>query len=221
MCYTTGHRGFKCLVLRVMFMGGKTCSGGGCDYINDAWCHDTVVVWRHCSLLVEFIIVKCWPFYILREFTVILVVAVYIPPSPNNNDRNEALTRHSVNCTMPSASNRQHTQTVSPSWIFQPCRPKVCVSKNTYVLIFQHRGGNILDLVYTTHRGAYTALPLPHLASPNTPLLCLFQHTDKGWKSPNQFTRRVWPEGASSALQDCFATTDWDDMLSLLHTVCM
>lgn len=49
------------------------------------WCQDAVVVCRHCSPLVEFMIIKCRPFYLLREFSDILLVAVYIPPSCSNN----------------------------------------------------------------------------------------------------------------------------------------
>ncbi len=36
-------------------------------------------------------IIKCRPFYLPREYTAILLVAVYIPPSSNNNNRSEAL----------------------------------------------------------------------------------------------------------------------------------
>lgn len=49
------------------------------------WCQDAVVVCRHCLSLVEFMIIKCRPFYLLRDFSDILLVAVYIPPSCSNN----------------------------------------------------------------------------------------------------------------------------------------
>ncbi len=64
--------------------------GGLCVYINDAWCRDAVVVCKHCSPLVEFMIIKCRPFYLPREYTAIMLAAVYIPPNSNNN-RSEAL----------------------------------------------------------------------------------------------------------------------------------
>ncbi len=66
---------------RALVEGGKICGGGLCVYINDAWCHDAVVVCKHCSPLVEFMIIKCRPFYLPREYTAILLIAVYIPPS--------------------------------------------------------------------------------------------------------------------------------------------
>ncbi len=37
------------------------------------------------------LIIKCRPFYLPREYTAILLVAVYIPPSSNNINRSEAL----------------------------------------------------------------------------------------------------------------------------------
>ncbi len=55
------------------------------DRIRDS---DAVVVCKHCSPLVEFMIIK---FYLPREYTAILLIAVYIPPSSNNNNRSEAL----------------------------------------------------------------------------------------------------------------------------------
>lgn len=70
---------------RALTEGGKTRGGGVCVYIRDAWCQDAVLVCRHCSPLVEFMIIKCRPFYLLREFSDILLVAVYIPPSCSNN----------------------------------------------------------------------------------------------------------------------------------------
>ncbi len=68
---------------RVLVEGGKTRGGGLCVYIN-------VVVCKHCSPLVEFMIIKCRPFYLPREYTAIMFAAVYIPPNSNNN-RSEAL----------------------------------------------------------------------------------------------------------------------------------
>ncbi len=57
--------------------------------VRQLW--DAVVVCKHRSPLVEFMIIKCRPFYLPREYTAILLVAVYIPPSSNNNNRSEAL----------------------------------------------------------------------------------------------------------------------------------
>lgn len=39
----------------------------------------------HWSQLVEVLAVRCRPFYIPKEFTVVIIVAVYIPPSASTN----------------------------------------------------------------------------------------------------------------------------------------
>lgn len=82
--------------------GGMTNSSGLCVNINDTWCADAVVVWKLCSPLVEFVVIKYCPIYILREFITIMLAAVYILPISNNRNRGEALKRH---CT--SVSSRQ------------------------------------------------------------------------------------------------------------------
>ncbi len=49
-------------------------------HINKEWCNNAAVLSKHCSSLVEVMVVKCRPFYLSREFTAIVIVAVYIHP---------------------------------------------------------------------------------------------------------------------------------------------
>ncbi len=77
---------------------------------------------------------------------------------------------------------------------------------------FATRGNNTLDFVYTTVKHAYKAEPRPHLGYSDhisvmlipayRPLLKLAKPVQK------QIT--VWPDNATSALQDCFQDTDWN-----------
>ncbi len=67
-------------------LSGKTRGGGLCVYINKEWCNNAAVVSKHCSSLVEFMVVKCQPFHLPQEFTAIVIVAVYIPPCANAKD---------------------------------------------------------------------------------------------------------------------------------------
>lgn len=66
-------------------MSKKSPGGGLCVYINRLWCTNSAEVNHHCSPQVEFSLIKWCPFYLLREFSVVLVVAVYLPPSANAN----------------------------------------------------------------------------------------------------------------------------------------
>ncbi|KAI4894684.1 hypothetical protein NFI96_032406 [Prochilodus magdalenae] len=65
---------------------GKTRGGGLCVYINTEWCKNSVLVSSYCSPLVEFMIVRCRPFYLPREFTAVLIISVYIPPGATAKD---------------------------------------------------------------------------------------------------------------------------------------
>ncbi len=47
---------------------------------------NAAVTSKHCLSLVEFMVVKCRPFYLPREFTAIVIVAVYIPLCVNAKD---------------------------------------------------------------------------------------------------------------------------------------
>ena len=46
-------------------------------------CTNTKTVSSHCSPDLEYVTVKCRPIYLPREFTVVMITAVYIPPDAN------------------------------------------------------------------------------------------------------------------------------------------
>ncbi len=155
-------------------------------------------------------IIKCRPFYLPREYTAILLVAVYIPPSSNNNNRSEAL-----NGLYQHISGQQ---TAHPDAFlilagdFNHADLKSVFPKIQHHVDFPTRVKNTLDFVYTTQRGAYKALPLPHLgASDHITVMLMPAHRPlvKVIK-PIHKQIQVWPKGSSEALQDCFDTTDWN-----------
>ena len=195
---------------RALVHGGKTRGGGVCVYIRDAWCRDAVVVCKHCSPLAEVMIIKCRPYYLPREFTAILLVAVYIPPTSNTSDRYAAL------CELYQAISEQ--QTAHPDGFtilagdFNHANPKTVLPKLYQHVNFPTRGGNTLDQVFTSHKGAYKASPLPHIGLSDhiTVMLIPAYRPRVKITKPVRKQVRVWPEGATSALQDCFATTDWE-----------
>ncbi len=55
-------------------------------YINDAWCTGAVRVDRKCSPDIEFLLLRCRPYYLPREFTSVFVAAVYIPLDANSKN---------------------------------------------------------------------------------------------------------------------------------------
>ncbi len=106
--------------------------------------------------------------------------------------RVQMLRTHFVNCTALSASNKP---------ICELCNKEK-----------QHVGLCLCNTVYATVKHAYKAEPRPHLGysdhitvmliPPYRPLLKLAKPVQK------QIT--VWPENATSVLQDCFQDTYWN-----------
>ncbi|KAL0149831.1 hypothetical protein M9458_054879 [Cirrhinus mrigala] len=190
-----------CRADRDSSLSGKTRGGGLCVYINKEWCNNAAVVTKNCSSLVEFMFVKCRPFYLPWEFTAIVIVAVYIPPCANAKDALRELY---------SAISEQQTNNPDGFFIiagdFNHANLKSVLPKFYQHVNFATRGNNTLDFVYTTNKNAYRAEPRPHLGYSDhisvRPLLKLTKPVQK------QIT--VWPDNATSALQDCFQDTDWN-----------
>lgn len=61
----------------------KSRGGGLGIYINNNWCNNARIVSNYCSPDIELLTVNCRPFYLPREFTVVIITAVYVPPSAN------------------------------------------------------------------------------------------------------------------------------------------
>ncbi len=61
---------------------GKSEGGGVCFMINKKWCdpRNISTLSRSCSPHLEHLSIICRPFYLPREFSSIIVTAVYIPP---------------------------------------------------------------------------------------------------------------------------------------------
>ncbi|KAK3561861.1 hypothetical protein QTP86_017474, partial [Hemibagrus guttatus] len=137
---------------------GKTHGGGLCVYINAEWCKNSVLVSSFCSSLVEFVTVRCRPFYLPREFTTVFIVGVYIPPSANAK---EAL------CELYRAISK--LQNAHPDGLFiiavhfNHANLKSVLPKFHQHVDFATREVIALDLVYTNIPGAYHEEPRSHL----------------------------------------------------------
>lgn len=81
---------------------GKTRGGGLCIYINKTWRTDSVTLRRHCSANVEFLMVKCRPYYLPREFISVIITAAYIPQDANATLAMNKLQRLLVNNSPPT-----------------------------------------------------------------------------------------------------------------------
>ncbi len=151
--------------------------------------------------------VKCRPFYLPREFTAIFIVAVYIPPCANAKDMLRELY---------SAISEQQTNNPDGFFIiagdFNHANLKTVLPKFYQHVNFATRGKNTLDFVYTTEKNAYKSVPRPHLR-PLRPHLCYANPSIQATSETRQTgskTGSIWPDDATSTLQDCFQCTDWN-----------
>uniref|UniRef100_A0A3B1IXV6 Reverse transcriptase domain-containing protein n=1 Tax=Astyanax mexicanus TaxID=7994 RepID=A0A3B1IXV6_ASTMX len=192
-------------------LSGKTRGGSVCVYINTEWCNNAVTVAKHCSPLVEFLIVKCRPFYLVREFAAVLIAAVYIPPSASiGANAKEALCE--LYRTISDLQNKHPDGLFIVAGDFNHANLKSVLPKFHQHVNFATRGASALDLVYTNIPSAYQAEPRPHLAFSDhmcvwlTPTYTLLIRRSR----PVQKQVKTWPAGSISALQDCFECTAWD-----------
>jgi len=59
---------------------GKARGRGVCILVNDRWATDVKILSKTCSVDIETLTIVCWPFYLPRDFSNILLTAVYISP---------------------------------------------------------------------------------------------------------------------------------------------
>ncbi|KAK3530795.1 hypothetical protein QTP70_002825 [Hemibagrus guttatus] len=132
---------------------------------------------------------------------------VYIPPSANVK---EAL------CELYRAISE--LQNVHPDGLFiiagdfNHANLKSVLPKFHQYVDFATRGVNALGLVYTNIPGAYRVEARPHLGySDHISVMLIPAYRPLVRRSkPVLKLVKTWPEGAISALQDCFECTDWD-----------
>ena len=185
---------------------GKTRGGGLCIYVNKTWCTDTTITESHCSANLEFLMVKCRPFYLPREFTSTVITAAYIPP-----DANAKIAMKELH----AAISKQQTLHPEAAFIvagdFNHSNLKTVLPKFHRNVSCPTRGDRTLDQVYTNMADAYKAVPLPHLGQSDHLSLFLLPKYSALIKrvKPTVRTVKVWPEGADSALQLRFGNTDW------------
>ena len=173
-----------------------------CVYINN----NSVLVFKSCSLLVEYAVARCRPFYLPRELSPLHNVVVYIPPSANAK---EALA--TPYGAISDLENKHPEGLIIVAGDFNRANLKTALPKFHQHVDFATRGANMLDLVYTTIPGVYWAEPRPHLGYSDhisVKLIPAYRLLVRCSRPANRQVK-TWPEGAISALQDCFECTDW------------
>ncbi len=194
---------------RAKELTGKSRGGGVCFYINNSWCNERNIhsIKSFCSPDLEFHTLLCRPFWLPREFTAIIITAVYIPPQVNTDQAlrelygniSEQETAHPDAAFIITGDfNKANFRTIAPKY-FQH------VTINT-------RGDPILDHYYTSFRDACKSLPRPPFGkSDHSSVLLLPAYRQKlKCEAPALRTVQCWSDQSDAILQDCFDHVDWD-----------
>ncbi|KAI3355814.1 hypothetical protein L3Q82_004221 [Scortum barcoo] len=143
---------------RIADDSGKTRGGGLCIYINKAWCMDSATAERQCSPNVEFLMVKCRPYYLPREFTSIILTAVYTP-----SDANAKLAMKELYAAISKHQTKHPEAAFIVAGDFNHSNLKTVLPRFHQHVSCHTRGEKTLDHVYSNLAGAYKATPLPHI----------------------------------------------------------
>ncbi len=163
---------------RMEELTGKSRGRGVCFYINNLWCDERNIhsIKSFCSPDLEFHTLLCRQFWLPREFTAIIITAVYIPPQANTNQALKELYRNisEQEITHPDAAfiitgdfNKANFRTIAPKY-FQH------VTINT-------RGDRTLDHCYSPFRDAYKSLPRPPFGKSFTLPFCSCLLIGRNW----------------------------------------
>ncbi len=81
---------------RTKELTGKSRGEGVCFYINNSWCDERNLhsIKSFCSPDLEFHMLLCRPYWLLREFTAIIITAVYISPQANTDQAQETVRKY-------------------------------------------------------------------------------------------------------------------------------
>ncbi len=151
----------------------------------------------------------CRPFWLPREFTAIIITAVYIPPPPQANT-DQALRELYGNISEQETANPDAAFVVMGD--FNKANFRTIAPKYFQHITINTRGDHILDHCYTSFRDAYKSLPRPPFGkSDHSSVLLLPAYRQKlKCEAPALRTIQCWSDQSDAILQDCFDHVDWD-----------
>ncbi|RXN14101.1 dynein heavy chain [Labeo rohita] len=181
----------------------------GCFFINNSWCDERNLhsIKSFCSPDLEFHMLLCQPFWLPREFTAIIITAVYIPPQANTDQALKELYGHisEQETVYPDAAfivagdfNKANLRTIAPRF-FQHITINTC-------------GDRALDHCYSPFWDAYRSFPRPPFGkSDHLSILLLPAYRQKlKREAPALREIQCWSDHSDAILQDCFDHVDWD-----------
>ena len=188
---------------------GKRSGGGIALLVNNRWCnpkHATIKE-RICNKDIELLAVSLRPYYLPREFTVVVAIVVYIPPSAHAETACDVV--HTVVARL---------QAKYPDSVVFVTGDFNHVSLSKTLPTFKQsvncttRGDKTLDLFYSNVKDSHNSTALPPLGGSDHNLVFLsptYTHVVKRLPAATK-TIKNWTDEAKESLQCRLDLTDWD-----------
>ena len=148
---------------------GKSKGGGLIMYVNNRWCNPGHISTKtvSCCRDLELLAVSLQPYYLPREFSHVITVCVYIPPSADAATARENI--HSVTARLQT----QHPEAfMIISGEFNHATLDSTLAVFHQVVDSPTRNNRTIDLLYANVRDAYRVTPLPRLDKSDHNLRC-------------------------------------------------
>ncbi|XP_073426005.1 uncharacterized protein [Dendrobates tinctorius] len=171
------------------------------------WCCDVNILGKGCSPDLEYLALNCRPFYAPREFSSMVLVAVYIPPQASVKAAIGELA-----CKISEWEKGSPEAFVIVMGDFNKGKLNLDLPKFTQHINCFTRENNTLDHCYTVLKGAYRAVRRAAVGFSDHCLIHLIPAYRQRLKTskPTVYTKKTWSEEAKLQLQACFECTDWE-----------
>ncbi len=177
--------------------------------INKKWCdpRNISILSHSCSPHLEHLSIICRPFYLPREFSSIVVTAVYIPPQADtslalsklHDELSSYINKHpDAACIIAGDFNNANLRQVMPNFHQHVSCPT--------------RGTNTLDHCYTPFKNAYKARSLPAFGKSDYAAILLTPEYKQRFVQELPVVREVtrWSSHSEAMLQAALDDVDWD-----------
>ncbi|KAK7881961.1 hypothetical protein WMY93_028135 [Mugilogobius chulae] len=187
---------------------GKSKGGGVCFMINNRWCNpaNIKVLSDSCSPYLEHLAILCRPFYLPREITSVITIAVYIPPQADTDTALVALQD-----IISKHRNKYPDAALIVAGDFNKANLKRVLPNFYQHVTCPTRGVNILDHCYSTFKNGYKSMSLPAFGSSDHVSVFLIPKYSQKLKSRLPQTKQVrrWTDQSEGVLQDALDDVDW------------
>ncbi len=188
---------------------GKTKGGGVSFMINRKWCdpRNISILLRSCSPHLEHLSIICRPFYLPREFSLIVITSVYISPQADTS-----LALSNLHDVLSGYNDKHPDAAFIIAGDFNKANLKKVLPNFHQHISCPTRGLNTLDHCYTPLKNAYKAHSLPTFGKSDHAAIFLTPEYKQRIAHEPLVEREVtrWSSHSEAMLQASLDDVDWD-----------